>query len=345
MRKKRINGKALLLLILFPLVGMMGCNEMDPSDDSSFFTGDEKDLLPEDADYTAEPGATPFLAGKIWQLDGILDLKTNTIRKLTLAGADSYSMRFDSDSTAAGKIIDTEMQVGLSRPFFRFKGTKESSPEAQLFAEIASGITGCDYRSFEDSLMRFYNKDNKTCLVFKFKGVRDKTGTMVYQSLGSQTTEEGEWRISSHSETRVILYDGGEYYLPEDIPDNFKQVGLEVKFSGDVTQTYRRIEMLYSINLFTLTTDEDVTGESTHVTDLSGTLSYYPGYQMWGVRHTIPGTIDSVDLYLIKEDMKDLSTDTSLAVVFSGDYFLSKLKPSLGGLTIYNIINFKYKQL
>jgi hypothetical protein len=93
------------------------------------------------------------------------------------------------------------------------------------------------------------------------------------------------------------------------------------------------------------TTNEDVTGESTHVTDLSGTLSYYPDYQMWGVRHTIPGTIDSVDLYLIKDDMKDLSTDTSLSVVFSGDYFPSKLKPSLGGLTIYIITNFKYNPL
>jgi hypothetical protein len=264
MKKKEINGKALLLLILLPLLGAMGCNDIDPHpEDSPISTAvaggdmDGKDPLPEGAFYTTEPGATPFLAGKIWQLDGILDLETNTVRKLTLAKADSYSMRFDSDSTAVGKIIDTEMQVSLSRPFFRLTGAKEDDPEAQLFAEIASGITGCEYYSFEDSLMRFYNKDNKACLVFKFKGVRDKTGTMDYWPSysyrdGEWTTEGGEWRISSHSETRIILYDGGEYYIPGDIPDNFKQSGLEVKFSGDITQTYRFVEILYPINLFSL---------------------------------------------------------------------------------------------
>ncbi|MDR1259271.1 MAG: hypothetical protein LBK65_08360 [Tannerellaceae bacterium] len=264
MRKKRISGKALPLLILLPLSAAMGCDEIDQLPDGpSIFTAvtgggvDEKDPLPEDAIYTTEPGTTPFLAGKIWQLDGILDLETNTVRKLTPAMADSYSMRFDSDSTATGKIIDAEMQVSLFRPFFRLTGVKENDPGAQLFAGIASGITGCEYLTFEDSLMRFYNKDNKTCLVFRFKGVSDKTGTMYYQPLhyyqdGEWTTGDGEWRIRSHSETRVILFDGGEYYIPNDIPDSFKQAGLEVKFSGDVTQAYRLIEILYPINLSSL---------------------------------------------------------------------------------------------
>jgi hypothetical protein len=92
-------------------------------------------------------------------------------------------------------------------------------------------------------------------------------------------------------------------------------------------------------------TDESATGEVTHITDLSGILSYYPDYQKWSVRYTIPGTIDSVNLYLIKDGMSDLSTNTSIDVLFSGDSFPSAFKSPLGGLTIYYITNFKYKQI
>jgi hypothetical protein len=93
------------------------------------------------------------------------------------------------------------------------------------------------------------------------------------------------------------------------------------------------------------TTGGEVTGEITRITDLAGILSYYPDYQMWGVQYVIPGTIDSVDLYLIKEDVKDLSANTSIKVVCSGDAFLSNIESPLGGLTIYYITHFTYKQI
>ncbi|MDR1357006.1 MAG: hypothetical protein LBJ58_04980 [Tannerellaceae bacterium] len=90
-------------------------------------------------------------------------------------------------------------------------------------------------------------------------------------------------------------------------------------------------------------TGGDLTGESASITDLQGTLSYYPDYAMWGVRHAIPGTIDSVDLYLIKDGTGDMPADTSISVIFSGDSFLSDIKAPMAGLTIYYITNFQYK--
>jgi hypothetical protein len=239
--KKR---SALLLFLLIPLSGTTGCDRDDPpavdppvADQPVDPPVDPPadDPLP---NYTAEPGANPFLLGKVWQLEGILDLESNTLTKLATAdNAGSYSICFDSDSTATGRILNTEMQVGLSRPFFQLSGSGEENEEAKTFARLASGITGCEYYSFEDTLMRFYNEDYKTCLVFKFRGVRDKTGVMTYFSLyGSQS---GRWTIRDAGDggARVILYDGGDEYIPEDIPDSFKQPGLKVKFSGDVTPT------------------------------------------------------------------------------------------------------------
>ena len=44
----------------------------------------------------------------------------------------------------------------------------------------------------------------------------------------------------------------------------------------------------------------DIKGEPDKVIeDVSGTLYYNKYFKMWEVRHFIPGTIDSVDLYLI----------------------------------------------
>jgi hypothetical protein len=232
--------KALLLFLLISLSGITGCDRNDRD-------------VPTPR-YTEEPGANPFLLGKVWQLEGILDLESNTLTKLATAdNAGSYSIRFDSDSTATGKILNTEMQVSLSRPFFQLSGSGEENGDAQLFARLASGITGCEYYSFEDSLMRFYNGDNKTCLVFKFRSVRDKTGTMTYSPQSGSQPERWTIRDNSNGGARVILYDGGDEYIPEDIPDSFKQPGLKVKFSGDVTKSpYISLVTCYFIDLSSL---------------------------------------------------------------------------------------------
>ena len=46
----------------------------------------------------------------------------------------------------------------------------------------------------------------------------------------------------------------------------------------------------------------DLTGESDKtIKNTPGTLGYSEDFKMWRVRHSIPGTIDSVDIYLITE--------------------------------------------
>jgi hypothetical protein len=98
------------------------------------------------------------------------------------------------------------------------------------------------------------------------------------------------------------------------------------------------------------TGEEELVGEGIHIDGLQGQLSYYPDYRMWGVRHVVPGTIDSVDLYLIKDGVGDLPedasiTDVSIEVVFSGDYYPSSIQSPLGALTIYYITNFRYEKI
>lgn len=246
MKKRKTN---FLLFILMVLSGITGCDDLMVS---GLVDVDDPSIR-----YRKEPGSEPFLKGKLWQLDGILDIETNTLTKLATVHGDSYSMLFNSDSTATGKILNTEMQVGLARPFFSLSKAKEDNAEAQLFAQIASGISGCEY-FFEDSLMQFYHKDNRTCLVFKFKSVLDKTGLIGY----NDTLER--WLI--HDATpggapKVILYDGGEDYFPEDIPDSLKRNGVQVQFSGNVkrvpcietsTGCYGSTATYYVINLSSL---------------------------------------------------------------------------------------------
>ncbi|MDR2810518.1 MAG: hypothetical protein LBB84_08215 [Tannerellaceae bacterium] len=224
--------KILLLFLLIPLVGIIGC--------------DQNDAPP---DVPTESVSALFLAGKVWQLDGILDLETNAVRKLeTGDNAGIYSIHFQSNSTGSGKILNTEMLVSLSSPFFYLSEEKEKTEETQLFAQIAEGITRCEYH-FEDSLMRFYNEDLKTCLVFKFKSVRDKTGTIFYEASHDRWIIRGD----SGAEAGTILIDSGEAYLSEDIPDNLKRNDIKVKFSGDITRIPPfPIFPHYSINLTSL---------------------------------------------------------------------------------------------
>ncbi|MDR2810341.1 MAG: hypothetical protein LBB84_07280 [Tannerellaceae bacterium] len=68
----------------------------------------------------------------------------------------------------------------------------------------------------------------------------------------------------------------------------------------------------------------------------SGTFHYVEVYQKWVISYHIPGTIDSVNTYLISNPEKDYPKG-HLKVEFSGVVSLSDIPPSMGGETIYNI--------
>jgi hypothetical protein len=78
-----------------------------------------------------------------------------------------------------------------------------------------------------------------------------------------------------------------------------------------------------------------VSGET--VTGLSGVLSYYAQHKMWGISHVIPGTIDSENVYLIKEFDDNLPKETKREVIFSGTCYPSDKTSPIGGLTIFYI--------
>jgi hypothetical protein len=87
-------------------------------------------------------------------------------------------------------------------------------------------------------------------------------------------------------------------------------------------------------------------GEGTHIAGLTGRLYYSSYYKMWVAKYAYPGTIDSVDEYLIIDGIDDeVPTNTSISVTFSGDYYQSGLGSAVAGRTIYYITNFKYKQI
>ena len=242
----------LLFILLLPLLwGATGCDGGDtpPVEIPPVVPTEPNPAEPEEPSpappaeptprYTMEPGAQHFLKGKRWQLDGILDLETGTLQKLSADNdLNRYTMLFDSDSTAAGRIADTGMRVSLARPFFRLSEETESSEDGQRFARLASAITGCEYM-FEDTLMRFYHEDQRTCLVFRCKSVEEKTGLVAYYTFTTPSLTEGRWIVVDRTDggARGLLIDSGDWYFPgEDFPDRFKQQGLQVKFSGNVAR-------------------------------------------------------------------------------------------------------------
>jgi hypothetical protein len=89
------------------------------------------------------------------------------------------------------------------------------------------------------------------------------------------------------------------------------------------------------------TDDNSVTEETEETSgdDLelkSGYFSYSPEFEKWVIWYHIPGTIDSVNIYLISNPEKDYPEGIS-EVQFSGAASLSGIPPMMGGQTIYNI--------
>ncbi|MDR1380177.1 MAG: hypothetical protein LBJ47_01715 [Tannerella sp.] len=86
----------------------------------------------------------------------------------------------------------------------------------------------------------------------------------------------------------------------------------------------------------------DQTEDSTKtitVTDTNnpGILSYFTDYGMWGISVSVSGTIDNVNLYLIKDFKEDISLETVVRVTFSGNYYPSDKKSPIGGMEIFYI--------
>jgi hypothetical protein len=75
------------------------------------------------------------------------------------------------------------------------------------------------------------------------------------------------------------------------------------------------------------------------VADMHGILSYYPDYGMWGITISISGTIDVVNLYLIRDfrNADALSKESVGMVKFSGKYYPSDRQSPLGGQKIFYI--------
>jgi uncharacterized protein (UPF0128 family) len=76
------------------------------------------------------------------------------------------------------------------------------------------------------------------------------------------------------------------------------------------------------------------------IENVTGTLHYFDEAKMWGIYYYYPGTIDSVDTYLIKETDKDFNFEEGKKVTVSGACYRVEEPPFplTGGQTVYYII-------
>ncbi|MDR1202165.1 MAG: hypothetical protein LBL58_11150 [Tannerellaceae bacterium] len=76
------------------------------------------------------------------------------------------------------------------------------------------------------------------------------------------------------------------------------------------------------------------------IENVTGTLRYYNEADIWAIHYYYPGTIDSADLYLIKDTNNDFSFEEGKKVTVSGScYLLEEESFSVPvGTTVYYII-------
>jgi hypothetical protein len=75
------------------------------------------------------------------------------------------------------------------------------------------------------------------------------------------------------------------------------------------------------------------------IENVTGILHYSNEMGMWGIHYGYPGTIDRVDLYLIKETDEDFHFEEGEKVTVSGSCYLAEAPfPVPAGTTVYYII-------
>jgi hypothetical protein len=193
--------------------------------------------------YMRGPHAVYAITGRLWELEGFYNLLTDEMTTIDTGNdGEHYSLVFDTDSTANGKVINSEVAVRLSVPFFTFYGEDEVTEDAKLFTKIASAILGCKYIE-RDGLLKFYSEENNTFLVYKCTGVRGMTGRIVYFE------NANKWGIRPDGNiVGVVLNDFDDTFFPvEDIPDNFKIPGTRVEISGNNAVKMESLEVVNGV--------------------------------------------------------------------------------------------------
>jgi hypothetical protein len=94
-------------------------------------------------------------------------------------------------------------------------------------------------------------------------------------------------------------------------------------------------------------TVEDIAGEPDKTIEapdktiehLTGTLYYSNEAKTWGIRYSYPGTIDNVDIYLIKNVDEHFQFEENKKVKVSGyAYLTDALFPVPAGTTVYSTV-------
>jgi hypothetical protein len=126
-----------------------------------------------------QPSRFPPLEGTDWKLAGIVDASTGDVRELEPKDcATCYTLSFDTDSTAEGKVIVNTINISLADSYANgvllVKTTKiYLSGEDDFYLAIEGGIYSYEYLAGWSSgdvsgkkELRFYNKE-KDYLLYK----------------------------------------------------------------------------------------------------------------------------------------------------------------------------------
>jgi hypothetical protein len=166
------------------------------------------------------------------------------------------------------------------------------------------------------------------------KTIENETGTLHH------FIEMKMWSIQ-HGYPGFI--DSVDIYLIKEINKDFHfEEGKKVTVSGSCYFAEKAFPVsvgttVYDIIITNLTYNEMGEPDKT-IENVTGILHYSSEMEMWEIQYGYPGTIDSVDVYLIKETNEDFHFEEGKKVTVSGScYFAEVSYPVPVGTTVYYI--------
>ncbi|MDR0748248.1 MAG: hypothetical protein LBF62_01595, partial [Tannerellaceae bacterium] len=159
------------------------------------------------------------------------------------------------------------------------------------------------------------------------------------------------WGIHEIYDPGTRFNEGVNIYLIKETTKAFTfEEGKSVKVSGSCYLAETSFPVpegatVYSIIITDLT---EITEPDMIIENREGILRYSKDAKMWSIRYGYPGTIDSEDIYLIKETDEDFRFEEGKKVIVSGSCFPAEkgLVIVPAGTMVYYIVttNLKYER-
>jgi hypothetical protein len=174
------------------------------------------------------------------------------------------------------------------------------------------------------------------------KTIANVTGILHYSD------EMKMWGIHEIYDPETMFNEGVNIYLIKETTKAFTfEEGKRVMVSGScyLAETPSPVPAGTAVYYIVITDLTEITEPDMTIENREGFLHYSKDAKMWSIQYGYPGTIDSMDIYLIKETDTDFPFEEGKRVMVSGSCYLAEkgLLTVPVGTTVYYIVTTNLK--